>query len=115
MAYDPRSLDQPFAALKSYEWGADATVFAVPIDAAVVAAHGDAAAQAPQQDELFAVLDTLMDHLARTPGDNAASDGQDSAQKRKAAIAAVKARDNCTHTQAAARAQRENPALWSRE
>lgn len=33
--------------------------------------HGDAAAQAPQQDELFAVLDTLMDHLARTPGDNA--------------------------------------------
>ena len=56
MAYDPQSLDQPFAALKSYEWGADATVFAVPIDAAVVAAHGDAAARTDLEQRLTALL-----------------------------------------------------------
>jgi uncharacterized protein (DUF1501 family) len=34
--------------------------------------HGNIADQAPQQDEFFFVLDSLMDHLASTPGDNAA-------------------------------------------
>lgn len=56
MAYDPRSLDQPFAALKTYDWGGDAAVFAVPIDAAVVAAHGDAAARADLEQRLAALL-----------------------------------------------------------
>jgi hypothetical protein len=33
--------------------------------------HDDATAQAPQQEEFYTVLDALMEHLARTPGDNA--------------------------------------------
>ncbi len=33
--------------------------------------HDDVTRQAPQQEEMFVVLDALMDHLARTPGDNA--------------------------------------------
>ena len=49
---------------------------------------------------------------AQTPGDSAGTQGQDSAQKRKAAIASVKARDNCSNAQAAVRAQRENAGLW---
>lgn len=56
MAYDPRSLDQPFAALKTYDWGGDAAIFAVPIDAAVVAAHGDATARADLEQRLAALL-----------------------------------------------------------
>jgi hypothetical protein len=54
---------------------------------------------------------------AGNPGDRAASttDSKNVVADRKAAIAAVRARDNCTHTQATTRAQRENPALWPRE
>lgn len=33
--------------------------------------HGDETIQAPQQDEMYRVLDQLMEHLASTPGDNA--------------------------------------------
>lgn len=52
---------------------------------------------------------------AKTPGDRAEDSAQDLAAQRKQAIATVKARDNCTHAQAAARAQREHPALWARD
>lgn len=34
--------------------------------------HDDVTAQAPQQDTFYAVLDELFEHLASTPGDNAA-------------------------------------------
>ena len=33
--------------------------------------HGNEMDQAPQQDELYRVLDQLMEHLSTTPGDNA--------------------------------------------
>ena len=55
MAYDPASLDAAFAALAAFDWGADAAAFA-PIDAAVIAAHGDAAARADVEKRLAAVL-----------------------------------------------------------
>jgi hypothetical protein len=51
MAYDPASLDAAFAALAAFDWGADAAAFA-PIDAAVIAAHGDAAARADVEKRL---------------------------------------------------------------
>ena len=70
--------------------------------------------------EAFALLKATPDKPAarqlgrdaQTPGDSAGTQGQDSAQKRKSAIAAVKARDNCSNAQAAVRAQRENAGLW---
>jgi hypothetical protein len=55
MAYDPASLDAPFAALKAYDWGADAAAFQ-PIDAAVVAAHGDAGLRTALESRLAALL-----------------------------------------------------------
>ena len=42
MPFDTTTLDSPFAALAAFDWGADAAPLGV-IDAAVVAAHGDAA------------------------------------------------------------------------
>jgi HEAT repeat protein len=45
MAFDLATLDAPFTALKAFNWGSDANAFK-PIDAAVVAAHGDAALRA---------------------------------------------------------------------
>ena len=41
MAFDLNTLDAPFAGLAGFDWGADADFFK-SIDAAVVAAHGDA-------------------------------------------------------------------------
>lgn len=41
MAFDIATLDAPFTALKAFNWGSDANAFK-PIDAAVIAAHGDA-------------------------------------------------------------------------
>ena len=55
MAYDPASLDAPFAALKSYDWGGDATAFQ-PIDAAVIAAHADAGLRSALETRLAALL-----------------------------------------------------------
>ena len=55
MAYDPASLDKPFAALPSFDWGGDATVLQ-PLDAAVVAAHDDATARADVEKRLSALL-----------------------------------------------------------
>lgn len=55
MAYDSTSLDKPFDALKTFEWGGDANAF-MPIDAAVVAAHGDPAARTDLEKRLVALL-----------------------------------------------------------
>jgi len=55
MAYDPASLDKPLAALKAFDWGGDAAAFQ-PIDAAVIAAHGDAAARADLEKRLADLL-----------------------------------------------------------
>lgn len=55
MAYDPASLDAPFAALKSYDWGGDAAAFQ-PIDAAVVAAHADTGLRTALEARLAALL-----------------------------------------------------------
>ncbi len=55
MPFDLASLDAPFAALKAYDWGADAEPFKT-IDDAVVAAHGDAALRADLEKRLSAIL-----------------------------------------------------------
>ena len=55
MPYDPASLDAAFAALKAYDWGADAAALQ-PIDAAVVATHGDKAARADLEKRLAGLL-----------------------------------------------------------
>jgi hypothetical protein len=55
MAIDPASLDAPFAALAAFDWGGDAKALQ-PIDAAVVAAHGDPALAAELEKRFGAVL-----------------------------------------------------------
>jgi HEAT repeat protein len=50
-------LDKAFEALKTYDWGQDRNLVK-PIDEAVVATHGDAAARAKLQARLVAVLTT---------------------------------------------------------
>lgn len=50
-------LDQAFETLKTYDWGMDPKVLK-PIDEAVVAAHGDAAARKQLEARLAAVLKT---------------------------------------------------------
>lgn len=55
MAYDPAGLDAPFAALTVFDWGHDAAPLAA-IDAAAIAAHGDAAARADVEKRLAAIL-----------------------------------------------------------
>jgi HEAT repeat protein len=55
MAYDPASLDAPFAALRSYDWGGDAKAFQ-PLDDAVVAAHADAGLRTALETRLAALL-----------------------------------------------------------
>lgn len=52
---DTTSLDAAFAALQAFDWSAD-TGFAKTIDAAVVAAHGDAAARADLERRFVAIL-----------------------------------------------------------
>lgn len=61
MAYDLTTLDAPFAALKAFDWGADAAAFQ-PIDAAVIAAHTDADLRAALESR-FALL--LADDSSR--------------------------------------------------
>jgi len=63
MAYDSASLDKPFEALKSFDWGGDPAVLQ-PIDAAVVAAHGDAAARADLERRLAALLPAASSRAA---------------------------------------------------
>jgi hypothetical protein len=55
MAHDPASLDKPFASLQAFDWGGDATALQ-EIDAAVIAAHGDAALRADLEKRLSALL-----------------------------------------------------------
>jgi hypothetical protein len=55
MPFDLTSLDGPFAALKAFDWGGDAAPLAA-IDAAVIAAHGDAALRADLEKRLAALL-----------------------------------------------------------
>jgi hypothetical protein len=55
MAIDPKTLDAAFTALANYDWGGDAKPLA-PIDAAVVAAHADAALRADLEKRLAGVV-----------------------------------------------------------
>jgi HEAT repeat protein len=52
---EPKMLDQAFQSLATYDWGADPAVLR-PIDEAVVATHGDAAARKELESRLAAVL-----------------------------------------------------------
>ncbi len=57
-------LDKAFDALKSHDWGSDRSVLN-PIDEAVVATHGDAAARKPREMRLAALLDTDVSRDAK--------------------------------------------------
>lgn len=57
-------LDQAFEALKTYDWGTDPKILN-PIDEAVVATHGDAAARQELEARLVAVLKTDVSRDAR--------------------------------------------------
>jgi HEAT repeat protein len=64
MPFDLTSLDAPFAALKAYDWGGDATAFKL-IDDTVVAAHGDAALRADLEKRLTAILSAGTSRAAK--------------------------------------------------
>jgi hypothetical protein len=64
MAIDPASLEAPFTALAAFDWGGDAQALS-PIDAAVVAAHGDAALTAELERRFAAVLDSPAPRAAK--------------------------------------------------
>jgi HEAT repeat protein len=75
-APDKEALDKAFEALKTFDWGAGITIAAkgkppedqgvlAPIDSAVVAAHGDAAAQKALEVRLAAVLKTGASRAAK--------------------------------------------------
>lgn len=55
MAFDLNSLDAPFIALAGFDWGADADFFK-SIDAAAVAAHGDASLRGELEKRFGALL-----------------------------------------------------------
>jgi hypothetical protein len=55
MAFDLATLDAPFTVLQAFNWGADANALK-PIDAAVVAAHGDAALRADLEKRFGGLL-----------------------------------------------------------
>lgn len=57
-------MDKAFNALKSHDWGTDRTVLN-PIDAAVVATHGDVAARKQLEMRLAAVLETDVSRDAK--------------------------------------------------
>lgn len=57
-------LDQAFDALKTYEWGVDPSVLQ-PIDDAIIANHGNAAASKELEIRLAAVLKTEAPHAAK--------------------------------------------------
>ena len=64
MAIDSATLDAPFAALAAFDWGGDAKPLA-EIDAAVVAAHGDAALTAELERRLAALLGSQASRAAK--------------------------------------------------
>lgn len=64
MAIDPASLDAPFAALAAFDWGGDANAL-LPIDAAVLAAHGDPPLGAELEKRLAAVLGSQASRAAK--------------------------------------------------
>jgi hypothetical protein len=64
MPFDTASLDAACTALAAYEWGGDTAALA-PIDAAVVAAHGDTAVRAEIEPRLAAVVATSASRAAR--------------------------------------------------
>ncbi|NDC53152.1 MAG: hypothetical protein EBZ74_02400 [Planctomycetia bacterium] len=55
MPFDPATLDAPFAALKAYDWTADAAPLKT-IDQAAIAAHADAALRADLEKRLCGIL-----------------------------------------------------------
>ncbi|MFM9057925.1 MAG: hypothetical protein ACKOSQ_02165 [Planctomycetaceae bacterium] len=64
MPIDPKTLDDAFTALAAYDWGKDAGPLA-PLDAAVVAAHGDPALRADLEKRLAALLGTGASRAAK--------------------------------------------------
>lgn len=64
MAFDLSMLDAPCAALKTYDWGADATQFKI-IDDAVIAAHGDAALRSELEKRLGSILAASTSRAAK--------------------------------------------------
>jgi hypothetical protein len=64
MAFDPASLDAPFAALATFDWGGDAKPLAA-IDAAVLAAHGDPPLTAELETRFAAVLGSSASPAAK--------------------------------------------------
>ena len=64
MAYDPASLDKPLDVLKVFDWGGDTSAFQ-PIDAAVIASHGDPAARADLEKRLAALLGAATSRAAK--------------------------------------------------
>jgi hypothetical protein len=64
MAVDTISLDDAFAALAAFDWGADAAPLA-RIDAAVVACHGDAAQTAALEKRLGAIVSGSASRAAK--------------------------------------------------
>ncbi|MGI9177438.1 MAG: HEAT repeat domain-containing protein [Pirellulales bacterium] len=64
MAFDRSTLAAPFTALAAYDWAADATAFAT-LDAAVVAAHGDAALRSDLETRFAALLGPATSRAAK--------------------------------------------------
>ena len=64
MPFDTTTLDGPFTALAAFEWGGDAAPLGV-IDAAVVAAHGDAALTADLEKRLGGVISGATSRAAK--------------------------------------------------
>lgn len=64
MAHDLASLDAPFATLSAFDWGAD-PAFLKAIDAAVVAAHADAALRADLEKRLTGILTAASTRAAK--------------------------------------------------
>ena len=63
-AVDSAAVDKAFQALASYDWGTDREILH-PIDAAVAATHGDAAARGELEKRLVAVLDSDASRSAK--------------------------------------------------
>jgi HEAT repeat protein len=63
-AVDAAAVDKAFAALKTYDWGTDRNTVK-PIDDAVAATHGDAAARRDLETRLAAVLKTDASRAAK--------------------------------------------------
>ena len=64
MPFDTTTLDSPFTALAAFDWGGDAAPLGV-IDAAVVAAHGDAALTANLEKRLGSIISGASSRAAK--------------------------------------------------